>query len=154
MRRATRLTSQKEKNVNEDLLETLRNQTIAVILACRSEYLAAGASPLKHWSQIQDRVRAAARQASSVPNWVTAVARTLGLGAPDAYRAEATGALHGTVQEHDCASRWLDLVEEEHGYLMAAARLEAEQRRERREEKAELKQQADSDAHDGLKGLR
>jgi len=106
--------------------------TVAVILAVRAQYLAAGASPLKHWDQIQDRVRAAAATSRDVATWTTSLARSLGLGAPDSNRSSATSRLARVVEEDATSDRWLDLVEEEHAYLMALARLEAERRQEER----------------------
>ncbi|OFV80211.1 MAG: hypothetical protein A2Y78_04780 [Acidobacteria bacterium RBG_13_68_16] len=63
--------------------------------------------------------------------WATALSRSLGLGAPGPERASATTSLADEIG--DDAGRWLDLVEEEHAYLMALAREQAEGRRRARE---------------------
>lgn len=118
--------------MDETTRERLRALTVEVLLDLRAEYLASGASPLKHWTQLQDRMRAAARTTTSVPGWVTALARSLGLGAPTRARSGSTLALQEAVTEAARPSRWLDLVEEEHAYLIALARLRAEQRKEQR----------------------
>lgn len=113
--------------MQESEREAMREATIAWILAARWEYLGTtGCNVLRHWDQIQDRVRAASRMADDVPSWTTNVARALSLGAPAPERAKATGELAAAVGKHALA--WLDLVEEEHGYLMACARLNAEAR--------------------------
>jgi hypothetical protein len=113
--------------------QELREATVVWILAARGEYLEAGASRLKHWDQIQSRLRAGARMASDAQTWATKVARGLLLGAPRKARAEATVALVETVGAD--ADVWLRLVEEEHGYLMAMARLRADVRRASRAER-------------------
>ncbi|MGH8630894.1 MAG: hypothetical protein ACREU7_09050 [Burkholderiales bacterium] len=118
--------------MEQRLKEDLRGYTVGLILEFRSEYLAAGASPLKHWTQLQDRIRAAARQSTDVPTWATAVARSLGLGAPTKDRSSTTAQLHDLVRDNDCAAQWLQMVEDEHAYLLAQARLIAEQQRARR----------------------
>lgn len=119
--------------MQEETREKLRQQTVAVLLTVRNEYLSAGANPLKHWDQIQDRLRSAARTSADVPEWVTKLSRSLGLASPSRARCSATDTLAGTVRELACAGAWLDLVEDEHGYLMAMTMLEADKRRAARE---------------------
>lgn len=131
--------------MNDEIRERLRTRTMQVILAMRAEYLVAGANPMRHWDQIQDRIRSAARQATDVPGWVTRVARSLGLGAPNNYRSSATIKLRSLVLEHDCSAAWLEMIEEEHGYLMALARHESEQRRDAREAAEAEKKQAEAE---------
>lgn len=111
-------------------LEEVREATVSLLLAVRAEYLAAGASALKHWDQLQDRVRSAARTSSTLPEWSTALGRSLGLGAPSRDRCSAIDALHKLLMEQREENEWLALVESEYGYLLAMARLRAEQRRE------------------------
>jgi hypothetical protein len=106
--------------------DEVRELMVRWILAARWEYLAAGANPLRHWDQIQDRIRAAARMSCDVPTWSTAVARGLHIGAASHERAAATVDLAALVAGSEMD--WLDLVEAEHGYLMALARLRAEER--------------------------
>jgi len=45
----------------------------------------------------------------------------------------ATDRLTKTVTENTCATAWLDLVEDEHGYLIAKAQLAADARKRERE---------------------
>ena len=47
--------------------------------------------------------------------------------------AEAALALANSVHERKCASDWLQLVEDEWGYLMAMSRAISEQRKAKRE---------------------
>lgn len=111
-----------------------RQHTVALLVALRAEYLAAGASPLKHWDQLQDRVRIAARTSESAGQWVSALARSLGLGAPTKARSSATTTLCELVGDNkrDNAA-FLDQVEEECGLLMALAVQEATRRRAARD---------------------
>lgn len=111
--------------------EQVEEALVRLILAARAEYLAAGANALKHWDQIQDRLRAAARTSSAVGQFVTAFSRGLQLSAPGGARAAATERLAEAVEEYP---RWLELVEEEHAFLLAAARLRSDQRREEKKE--------------------
>lgn len=111
-------------------MDRVREETVSLIMAMRSEYLQAGASPLKHWDQLQDRMRAAARQSANVPQFVTSMSRSLSLGAPSNDRSLVIDSLTILVGEE--SSKWLDLVEEEHSYLMALCRLEAQQRKNNR----------------------
>lgn len=126
--------------MDESRREAMRDATTAWMLAARWEYLGTtGCNVLRHWDQLQDRMRAASRMADDVPSWTTNIARALSLGAPSPQRASATAALAEAVGKDALA--WLDLVEEEHGYIMACARLAAEARsvkgRAAREKKAE-----------------
>lgn len=113
--------------LSEQTRAELLNQTVSVLLDLRSVYLANGASPLKHWDQILDRMRAATRTTSSVPEWVTAVARGLQIGTLTSFGCSSVDALVRGVGSN--ASGWLDFVEREHGYIIACARIEADKRR-------------------------
>lgn len=120
--------------LDEQAKEKLRTETVEVLLDLRAAYLAtAGANPLKHWDQLQDRMRAAARTCASPEEWVTKMARDLQLSAPSLTSSRSLLALVGEVSERHCRREWLDLVEREHGYLLALARLAAEQRRAARD---------------------
>lgn len=120
--------------LDEQAKERLRTQTVEVLLDLRAAYLAtAGANPLKHWDQLQDRMRAAARTCASPEEWATKMARDLQLAAPNLSSSRSLLALVHEVTERRCARPWLDLIEREHGYLLAMARLSAEQRKAARE---------------------
>jgi hypothetical protein len=114
--------------LEEDQREHLVYLTVTVLLEIRRAYLAVGGSPLRHWDQITDRLRAAARTTASVPEWTTAMHRSLQLGAPSSSASSAIEALTIAVVEVG-APAWLDLLEREHGYVIARTRLAVEQRR-------------------------
>jgi len=118
--------------LDETTKESLRLLTVAVLMDLRAAYLAAGASPLKHWDQLLDRMRAATRTTASVEEWHTAISRSLQLGSPSNAASSSLDALVRAVGAR--RGDWLDLVEREHGYLMAACRLEADRRRDARAE--------------------
>lgn len=109
--------------------EHLVRLTVDLLLQIRRAYLAAGGSPLRHWDQMTDRMRAAARTTATVPEWSTAIMRSLQLGAPSSSLSSAIEKLTIATIEIG-ASSFLDLIEREHGYVMARARLAADQRRE------------------------
>lgn len=110
--------------------ERLEKLTTDLILELRRAYLAAGASPLKHWDQLQARVRMAARTSSSLAEWVTSVSRSLNLSSPANSLSLATKTLGLAIAETCYPEEWLALVESEHTYLMACARLEAQRRKQ------------------------
>lgn len=113
------------------VLETL---TVEWVLALRAEYLASpGCNVLKHWDQMQDRMRAAARTTGSADEWVTSVRRGLRLSAPSRDSARCSDALVSEARDHASAREFLELIESRHAYLMARARVAAEERKERRE---------------------
>lgn len=116
------------RRLDELTRETVRNMTVLVLLDLRAAYLAAGASPLRHWDQLLDRMRAAARTSSTVAEWHTSVIRSLQLGSPSSAASSTLAELVETVGA--ASGDFLDLIEREHGYLFARARLEAERRRD------------------------
>jgi hypothetical protein len=119
--------------------ERLRNKTVEVILVVRAAYLRTpNANVLKHWDQLQSRIRAAARTTSSPEEWVTCLSRTLQLSAPNVECSSATCALADDVHELGAASEWLQLVEDEYGYLLALTRSVAEKRKTDRQEDAHV----------------
>jgi hypothetical protein len=118
--------------------ERLIAATVAVIDQVRSAYLGTpGANVLRHWDQIQDRVRMAARTSRSAAEWTTALTRSLKLPAPDNYLSRSTQALVSLVTGLSADREWLDLVEREYAYMMALARLRAENRAEARKTKGD-----------------
>lgn len=110
--------------------EAMRLATVRWIAYVRMEYLRAGASPLKHWEQIQSRMLAATRSASTVGEWATRMMRGLQLPPPSNSGSLALDDLV-TVVGKDCGA-WLDMIEQEYGLVMAEARLDAEARKEKR----------------------
>lgn len=117
--------------MNEIEKEKVRSLTVEVLLDLRAAYLRTPrCSVLKHWSQLQDRMRAATRQSESPEEWLTTMVRTLGLDAPQASSSRSFRDLADFVRERGAAREWLSLLEREYGYVMAVARGVAEQRKE------------------------
>lgn len=114
--------------LTQDQREHLVRLTVDVLLHLRRAYLSAGASPIRHWDQMSDRMRAAARTTASVPEWTTAIGRSLQIGAPGKSLSSAIEALTIASTETGAAA-YLDLIEREHGYIIARARLANEQRK-------------------------
>lgn len=115
--------------------ERVRNLTIEHVLDVRAAYLrTSGASPLKHWDMIQSRMRAAAKTTSSVEEWATALARALHLDAPSSAYSQSLLALADYVRERKGAPEFLQMIDDEYGYVMAMARSLAERRKEAREQ--------------------
>lgn len=112
----------------EDPTEVARKITVEVVLEMKSAYIRAGANPLKHMTQIQDRMRAAARTTTSVREWTTEMVRRLNIGAPGRSLCSAMDELHSHVGETIGQAAWLDLVEREFGFLIAMTKLEHEQK--------------------------
>ncbi len=121
--------------MDEQQKRVLERLTVDLLMEIRAAYLATpGCSALKHWDQMQSRMRVASRTCSSVQEWATAMHRGLQLPAP---RSSTSSALWALVNEVDIMQRgqaaWLDLVEREYAYLLSRCRLEAERRRDARE---------------------
>jgi len=123
--------------MRNDQKEEIEGRTVDLIMEVRREYLASGANPLKHWDQLQDRIRVAARTSTSVAEWVTTLSRSLGLAAPSNSRSLVISKLAETVGHVCTPDEWLDLVENEHSYLIAMGRLRAQESKERKQELTE-----------------
>jgi hypothetical protein len=116
--------------VDELERERLRTLTVECVIELRTMYLRTpGCSVLKHWDQITDRLRSAARQSESPEEWLTAMLRGLQISSPEANSSRCFRDLADYVREQQCAREWLDLLEREFGYLIAVARGVAEQRK-------------------------
>lgn len=113
--------------IDEARRQELVEKTVDVLLELRGAYLRSGANPLKAWDQIADRLRAAARTTANVPEWLTAMSRSLQLGAPSSSLSSAAERLTAAAGARPVD--WLDLLEREHGYVIARTRLAAEKRR-------------------------
>jgi len=90
-------------------------------------------NPMKHWDQLTDRMRACARRAIGLEDWITMMLRSLQIASVDARFSSDVIALRVHVIKHG-ATAWLDLIDREWGYLQALARVEAERRRDLREQ--------------------
>jgi hypothetical protein len=117
--------------VDEQQRERARTLTVEAVLEMRAAYLRTPAcNALKHWDQLQDRMRAAARSTETPEEWLTSMTRSLSLGAPQANSSRSFRDLADFIREHRAAREWLDIIEREYGYIIAVARGVAEQRRE------------------------
>lgn len=137
-------------NLPDDIKEALTDATVDVLLAIRGAYLAAGASPLKHWDQLYDRMTVATRTTTGPEEWVTALLNGLKLGAPDRRTTDAVTALAERVRT--CAGRagqpareggpildtrvgvrgWFAMLDVESHYILARTRKAAEEARDAR----------------------
>lgn len=119
--------------LSEEQAEQLRSLTVEMILEVRRAYLASGASPLKHWDQLQNRALSSARRASSADEWVTMLCRGLQLPALSSSASRALLDLTHAVREMGAAGQWLSMLDREIGLVMALARVSSEERRAARE---------------------
>jgi hypothetical protein len=112
----------------------LEDLAVAWVLALRREYLQSPqCNVMKHWDQIQDRMRLAARTSGSADEWVTAVRRSLRLSAPSVDSSRCSDALVSEARDHAGGVEFLELIEARHAYLMARARVAAEEAKTARE---------------------
>lgn len=117
----------------EDEKQKLRDLTVEVVLALRAAYLrTSGANVLKHWDTLLTRLRSAARTCATPEELVTQMQRRLGIQSLNSDACRVSTDLADYVREHDAATRWLDMLDREHGFVMAQARLVAERRKEER----------------------
>lgn len=125
--------SREAKRLTEDEKERLRKATVRVILSLRGLYLANGGNALKHWTQIEDRIRVAVRVCESPQEWVSKLKSDLQISQTSSSLSSEAVMLCEEVDVLNAAAQWLSLVEQELGYVMALARLEAEDRAEQRD---------------------
>lgn len=116
--------------ISESQRDKLTSLTVELLLTIRAQHLRAGGNVLKHWSAIQERLRAAARTCVNVEEAVTKLARDLQIVDLGKDGSRALSDLAECARDCGRASEWLNLVEAEHGYIMALTRLAAEQRKE------------------------
>lgn len=112
------------------MTDDIRQATVRVLLALRDAYLATGANPITHWTQIHDRMRAAARTTTSAAEWATKLQRDLRITEIPPRVATALVELARAVGENDRG--FLRLISDEHAYLVALARHEADSRKRKR----------------------
>jgi len=126
--------------------ERLRTLTTDLILQIRSEYLRSGyGNVLKHWEQLETRLRAAASTSATPEELSTKYVRSLQLVGLGKESCRVLAELADYVRENGCSIDWLELIDQESTYLMALAKLQAEQRKEAREE-AKVYREAIEDA--------
>lgn len=114
--------------MDEKQRRKLEDLTVAVLLATRREYLASPqCNALKHWDQLQDRMRSAARTSATAEEWATSLRRGLRLAAPSRDSSACLEALVAEVRDETTGRAFLELVEARHAYLLARARVQAEE---------------------------
>lgn len=117
--------------MNEAVKKRLIDRTVDVVLALRTEYLrTATPNVIRHWTLIQERLRAATRTRSNPQEWATYLARALRLEAPSVFYAQALKTLVEEVEGHSTSAEWLRLLDLEWEWVMALAREAAEKRKE------------------------
>jgi len=110
-------------------LETL---AVELALALRSAYLSeqGGRPPMNYWEQMENRMRAAARQTASASEWASLMQRRLQIGNLPKGASSALIDLVRFCDEHQAHTEFLDLVERDHGLLVALTRQIVEERKE------------------------
>ena len=120
--------------LSETQKEVLRNRTVDVLLELRAAYLRTpGCNILKHYTQIEDRMRSAARTTATPEEWVTMLSRSLHLSAPSSSCSAAIRALADSVRELGCAREYMALVEDEYAYLSSVVRSLVDARKQAKE---------------------
>jgi hypothetical protein len=114
---------EQKKRILEDLV-------VELLLAIRAEYMATSqANVMKHWTLIQDRVRASARTTATAEEFVTWLRRGLRLDAPSKDSSRCSTALVSEVRDETDGRAFVELVEARHAYLLARTRVAAEERK-------------------------
>ena len=121
--------------LSESQKETLRTQTVEVLLSLRRAYLqTSGKIVRKNWVFLIARTRAAAVTTTSPEEWYTEMLRSLKIESVGLDSSSCLAELVDMVTEAKCRREWLDLVEREWGHLFAMARRLVEQRKAEAEE--------------------
>lgn len=124
-------------------LDRFRDKLVTYLLALRGEYLKAGASPLKHWEQMQTRILSGVKTSGNLAEFGTALQRSLLLASVGNSASSALLDLcqYAAELEEDTGyseARLLGIVESQLGLIMAEMRLEAERRKAEREAAQEV----------------
>lgn len=115
--------------IDETRKERLRTLTVEFLLDLYRQAIRSGWSALDLWDQMSTRLRAAARTSAGPDEWTSAMLRSLKQPGPGKDSSGSLIDLTAQVREWACASAWLDLLEREHGLLIAMARKLNEERR-------------------------
>jgi cyanophycinase-like exopeptidase len=111
--------------------EAVRDAAVDLVMETRGEFLASGASPLSHWDQLHDRLLVAMRSSESIETLVTAWRRGLRLGVPSLGCSASAERLMSAADAD--AQEMIEMLEAEIGLVMARARLEADRRKQQKE---------------------
>jgi hypothetical protein len=88
-----------------------------------------GRPPMTYWTQLQDRIRSAARQTASASEWASLMQRRLQIGSLSKEDSRALVELVRFCDEHGAHSDFLAAVERDHSLLMALVQLIVEERK-------------------------
>ena len=117
--------------LNESQKKRLETLSVEMILALRGAYLReqGGRPPMTYWTQIQDRIRSAARQTASASEWASLMQRRLQIGSLSKEDSRALVELVRFCDEHQAHSDFLATIERDHSLLMALVQLIVEERK-------------------------
>lgn len=120
--------------LNSTTMEAWEVCTIDVLLRLRTWAIRYGASPLRSWDMLSERVRLATRRATTVADWVNTVMRSFRISSVDSDTSAAIVELSAIVGPDD-VQEWLTWVETSHQFLMAAARMRFDHEKKSRKAK-------------------
>jgi hypothetical protein len=118
--------------LEDKLKKQLETLSVEMLIAFRGAYLReqSGRPPLNYWSQLQDRVRAAARQTTSASEWASQVQRRLQIPSLSKDYCQVLIDLTQFCDEHQAHTEFLDMIERDHALLMALTQLTIDKRKE------------------------
>ena len=130
------------KEIEREQSEVLRQLLVEWILAIRSEYLASGANAMTHWDRLTSALNASARSCGTMDQWISKVRHRLQLTAPSRDSSRYSVALATEIaDQRRSEAAVLRMIGERTTMLIARARVEADERKERKEAaRAELAQ--------------
>lgn len=108
--------------------------TVAVVLALRTWAIREGIAKrkaLRSWDIVSERMRLATRRATTVQEWTSMTMRTLQIGTVDAAAGNTLIELAAVVGGD--ADAWLTWVEDEHQFIFALAREQADRKKASRQ---------------------
>jgi len=125
-------------------LRGLRTLTVDLILRLRRDHLAGGGNPLTHWDRLLAVARTGANQATGLRDWCDQAMRRLQIESPGRSLSSAIRALDAQLEVGPGAvsserhGRWLDMVSTDAAYLVALARVRAEELKGRKDDDSGL----------------
>ena len=116
---------------SKELIGKLESVLVEVIVSTRDAYLRAkkGRPPLDYWTQLQNRIRAAARTSATAAEFLTTLQRKLQLDAPSSSDSLVMSSLVKLCDDNDLDIELMEHIEREIGFLMAMARQIVDERK-------------------------
>lgn len=111
------------------------DHTIAAIVQFRIWAIRSGTNPLTAWDRVSDRVRLASRSQVDVESWCSTVMRALQITSFDLVASRVFSDLAEAVG--DRSGEWVDWANDRHQFIMARARLHADDLKAKRKAKSE-----------------